>query len=567
MRWPLGSWWITTAAVSGLIVHGSAVAQDAPGCRRVSSEVTLGPLSGRRIDSVDIVTQGPALPERLPAFVSHLHVRSRPAVIRRELLFQAGDTIDTLRVAESLRRLRGLPYLQFARVVGVDCATAEDPSSMHSPIRLIVETQDGWSTRPDLKVGARSPKVGLTERNVLGTGRTLGIDLVSDAGQLGVATTIADPMGFGTGTVVQAESQHYRSGTVDLLSVARRQLAIDDRWRAEGTALQVNRTVSTDPGAYFKRHEMSLIGGVRVSPEGAGHVVYLLSGLSAESAHLFAAHDSTILGPARVNRSLAIPVVGASIAPSVFDTLTWLLPNHAIVDVPRGLQGEVVVGIGRGRESMNQHATDVQPAIGTAHAITHVDGWLGRTWLPSPRSRVVADVWGMGYGGQHEWHASTVRAQITADHAAAHGTWNLTLAAEQLTDPDPDVHALALADRLLAYIPTQSRFAEAAATVSLERIRHLHRVGSAFALDGSLFAAFTRRWEPAEAAAERDNVGVGAVGVGLRLTPTRQNVGSIRLDLGFPTWASSGLSRRPRVTISIAPALESLQHRLGIQVP
>ena len=128
---------------------GVAAAQDTPGCRRISSEVTLGPLSGRRIDSVDVVTQGPALPERVPAFVSHLHVRSRPAVIRHELLFQAGDTIDTLRVAESLRRLRGLPYLQVARVVGVDCASVgdrlSDRSSRSTPVRLIVETQDGWS--------------------------------------------------------------------------------------------------------------------------------------------------------------------------------------------------------------------------------------------------------------------------------------------------------------------------------------------------------------------------------------------------------------------------------------
>src|SRR2546423_2990575 len=90
-------------AVAAASLPSLVFGQDPPQCSVLKSEVTLAPVSGYRIDSVFVETAKPQL-GRLASFVEKLHVRTRPDVVRRELLFAPGDTVDTLAVAESLRR-------------------------------------------------------------------------------------------------------------------------------------------------------------------------------------------------------------------------------------------------------------------------------------------------------------------------------------------------------------------------------------------------------------------------------------------------------------------------------
>ncbi|HMG97056.1 MAG TPA: hypothetical protein VK565_12195, partial [Gemmatimonadaceae bacterium] len=61
----------------------------------------------------------------------------------------------------------------------------------------------------------------------------------------------------------------------------------------------------------------------------------------------------------------------------------------------------------------------------------------------------MGDLWASGYSGASDWHSASIRAAVSAAHAAFNGLWELTLAAEQLTDPDPDVRALTIFDRAL----------------------------------------------------------------------------------------------------------------------
>src|SRR4051812_7629419 len=109
-------------------------------CDTLVSEVTLSGLSGQKIDSVFIETAGPNL-GRLGAIVRRLHVRPRDNVVRRELLFSAGDTVDTLAIAESLRRLRGLAFLSNARIEARQCLSIAGQT-----LALTVMTRDSWTT-------------------------------------------------------------------------------------------------------------------------------------------------------------------------------------------------------------------------------------------------------------------------------------------------------------------------------------------------------------------------------------------------------------------------------------
>ena len=268
--------------ISCLIVLFSAAlanAQEPQACTVSSSEVTLGSLSGHRIDSVAVITSSPNLGRRGRA-IAKMHVRTRPEIIRRELLFAAGDTVDTLRVAESLRRLRKLQFLENAHVEAVRCVAPVGES-----LALKVVTRDAWTTRPDIKAGGSSPRIGLTERDLFGTGRTVSLSLVSHNRSLGAGISTLDAFGFGTGVATRAQYQRYYEGTVRSLSFARRQASLADRWRAQLDFWDQQYEPRSATSAQIERTGGDLIAGIRLSPP-ASHAVYVLGGLESEYSSL-----------------------------------------------------------------------------------------------------------------------------------------------------------------------------------------------------------------------------------------------------------------------------------------
>lgn len=101
-----------------------------------------------------------------------IHVRTRPAILSWELLFDEGDCLDDpLVLAESERALRSLPYLVEARV------TAERlPDGSH---RVRVETTDAWALSVGVSFtvdeGFTFTGLSVNARNLLGTGTQVGL--------------------------------------------------------------------------------------------------------------------------------------------------------------------------------------------------------------------------------------------------------------------------------------------------------------------------------------------------------------------------------------------------------
>jgi hypothetical protein len=96
--------------------------------------------------------------------INSLHITTQPYVVRRELLFRAGERFDSARVAETERNLRRLGVF---RTVSIDSTTTD------SGMVVTVTTHDGWSTRPDLRFRSTGEDVAYTialiEDNLLGT--------------------------------------------------------------------------------------------------------------------------------------------------------------------------------------------------------------------------------------------------------------------------------------------------------------------------------------------------------------------------------------------------------------
>ena len=96
--------------------------------------------------------------------VNALHAKTRPYVVRRELLFAVGEPYDTARVNESARNLRALSIF---RDVDIDTVTTD------SGVIVRVRTTDGWTT--NLGFGIRTSgrqrviNAFVQEINLLGT--------------------------------------------------------------------------------------------------------------------------------------------------------------------------------------------------------------------------------------------------------------------------------------------------------------------------------------------------------------------------------------------------------------
>ncbi|HEU0015698.1 MAG TPA: hypothetical protein VFQ45_18620 [Longimicrobium sp.] len=138
-------------------------AQDAPRCPG-------GVISEIFIDNQSVFEVGS--PELDPRFnwayraANSMHLRTRPEVIRRELLFHEGSCYSAALLEDSERILRSSPFIADADVFAV----AQPDGSYH----VVVETRDEWSMRlePQVESGRQFQLTGveLREDNLLGLG-------------------------------------------------------------------------------------------------------------------------------------------------------------------------------------------------------------------------------------------------------------------------------------------------------------------------------------------------------------------------------------------------------------
>jgi len=107
-----------------------------------------------------------------------LHVDTRHHVLRREILFEPGDTFDPELLEETERNLRDLGFLTSASVVAID--TTSD-----GRVNIKVATRESWTLRTTLAFTLSSGgdtrwRAQLSEGNFLGHGVTVGAGVGSD---------------------------------------------------------------------------------------------------------------------------------------------------------------------------------------------------------------------------------------------------------------------------------------------------------------------------------------------------------------------------------------------------
>jgi hypothetical protein len=163
---------------------------------------------------------------------NHLHIQTRPSVIRRQLLFTEGDPYDHRLVEETERILRARDYLYDADIVPV----AWDGHA----VDLEVRTRDVWTLNPGVsfsrKGGENAFGVQLQEENLLGTGQRIGIEWDDSVDRQSVALSFFDPHFRHSFTQLGLAYADADDGSTKLLQVNRPFYALDVR-RAGGIYL------------------------------------------------------------------------------------------------------------------------------------------------------------------------------------------------------------------------------------------------------------------------------------------------------------------------------------------
>jgi hypothetical protein len=178
----------------------------------------------------------PAWPYRM---ANRLHARTREDVIRRELLFAAGECPDGESVAQTERNLRGTGFLRDARVETVPVESA-DPNA----VDVRVSTYDRWTTVPHLrlaKVGNRTVwTVGVAERNLFGRGQQVELQRRSDIDRDQTLLSFRDPRVAGSRVDASVSLADRSDGRRGELMVGRPFFALDARWsfRARAEAFE-----------------------------------------------------------------------------------------------------------------------------------------------------------------------------------------------------------------------------------------------------------------------------------------------------------------------------------------
>jgi hypothetical protein len=157
---------------------------------------------------------------------NRLHIRTREAVIRRELLFEPGDCYDPFLLDETERLLRSYDFLSRVDVFGVP----QPDRTYH----VIVDTRDEWSTRVDVRLrtsgGVGLEGIRLTEDNLLGTGQSVGAFYFEREVTRDYGVSYYTPQLLGTRWDLAAAVGRTRAGTFVQQEIAYPFLAEVGRW-------------------------------------------------------------------------------------------------------------------------------------------------------------------------------------------------------------------------------------------------------------------------------------------------------------------------------------------------
>ena len=244
----------------------------------------------------------------------HLHIRTKPAAIRAQLLFKSGDRYSAQKLAETERNLRMLVFIYDAHVVPIRFAEGK--------VDVQIITRDVWTLDPNVSFGrsggANSTNVNLQEENFLGWGKQVEVGRTSDVDRTSKLAQYSDPNVFGsrwTGALTYIDSS---DGNNRIAQASHPFYALDTRWSATLVAQSYDRTISRyalgNVADQFNDNEQTyLIGGGVSSGLVDGWSKRLLFGMYFDRNDFLPTPATTLPAKPFASRTLSYPFVGFDI--------------------------------------------------------------------------------------------------------------------------------------------------------------------------------------------------------------------------------------------------------------
>ena len=258
-----------------------------------------------------------------------LRFTTRASVVRRELLFRAGEPYDSARVAESARNLRALGLF---RAVTID--TVRDGDRLVA----LVRTADGWTTSINLNArstgGTFTFAVGLTERNFGGTGTAVGGEYRSDPDRSSLAVrTTMNRVGY-TALALGGEYENLSDGKRGAWALAKPFRSLSEIW---GVAL--NGEAAHQRVLQFRHEPAGSGGGVDSLVTTTYQRRAFANGLSVAVAPVASPQGYVHVGAAVALRreefiaaADTIGLVPDTLRATVGAYVTWLAPRFIVVN-------------------------------------------------------------------------------------------------------------------------------------------------------------------------------------------------------------------------------------------
>lgn len=214
------------------------------------------PLVGQAVDTVTIerhdVFTGSVAQTFYGRIANALHIVTRDAAIRREVLLKPGQPYDSALAAESARNLRRLGVF---RQVQVSTTRSDSGVAVH------YVTDDGWSTKADFRFGSTGNEVtwtvGAYEDNLLGTAGQLAFEHRKTPDRSSNTFLFQRSRLFASSVFFRAEYIDKSDGWRTLGQVGVPWLSIQSRGRAFFTGFsrdeRVLRFVAGDPSDSLRR--------------------------------------------------------------------------------------------------------------------------------------------------------------------------------------------------------------------------------------------------------------------------------------------------------------------------
>ncbi len=465
---------------------------------------------------------------------NHLHIRTKHATIKAQLLFASGDKYLARKLAETERALRLLTYIYDARVVPVRYADGK--------VDIKVITKDVWTLSPGISFGraggSNSTNFNLQDSNFLGWGKGLEISHGSTVDRTSTSVDWTDPNVLGsrwTSDLTYADSS---DGMQRSLKVARPFYSLDAPWSAKITAVKFDRTISRynlgDIVDQFNDNESSyeLSGGIS-SGLTDGWTKRLTFGMRYDR-NIFLPTPVTSM-PARQlppDRTLSYPFVGFDVLQDKYQKVGDENQIGRTEDLYFGTEVKGEVGL-----SNSAFGADRNAIMLAAKALRGIEiTGLQQLFLTSAFSSRIED-----------GRARNLRADAGAKYYWRWRTdWLLYAALSgTVTDSlDPDMQLLLGGDNGLRGYPLRYESGTSRALFTVEQRFYtdwypfrLVRVG------GAIFADAGRTWGSG-VVGNSDPGLLRDVGFGLRLGNTRSGLGNVlHIDFAFPLNNLVGIQR------------------------